>query len=129
MAERIQSFEEFWPFYVREHSHPMNRALHFVGSTGALMCLGGFAMTGNPLLLAGAPLVGYGCAWFGHFVIEKNRPASFSYPLWSFRADWKMYAYIWMRRMAAEVERAHALAAAEQEKISNGTSHHAHAPA
>ncbi len=86
---RIQSFEEFWPFYVREHSLPACRALHFIGSTLALAVIAG-AILWNPWLLVAAPIVGYGVAWIGHFAIEKNKPASFKYPLWSFIGDWKM---------------------------------------
>jgi hypothetical protein len=103
--QRIQSFAEFWPFYVREHSLPACRALHFIGSTLAL----GLVAAGifyNPWLLLAAVVAGYGFAWVGHFFIEKNKPASFKYPLWSFAADWKMWAMILAGRMGAEVEKA-----------------------
>ena len=102
--QRIQSFEEFWPFYVSEHAHPLNRTLHFIGSTGALACLAG-GVLGHFYLFPVAPVMGYGFAWFGHFFVEKNRPASFSYPLWSFRADWVMWYKILTRKMDAEVRR------------------------
>lgn len=102
--ERIQSFEEFWPFYVKEHSNPLNRTLHFIGSSCALGCLAGAAM-GHVYLLPAAAVVGYGFAWVGHFFVEKNKPASFSYPLWSFRADWVMWSKILTRTMDAEVRR------------------------
>jgi hypothetical protein len=106
MAEqRIESFAEFWPFYVREHSVPACRALHFVGSTLALAVLAA-GIFYNPWLLLAAPIVGYGFAWFGHFFIEKNKPASFSYPLWSFVADWKMWAMMLTGRMGSEVAKA-----------------------
>jgi hypothetical protein len=108
MAEhRFQSFAEFWPFYVREHSLPACRALHFVGSTLVLVVIAAAAVYNWWLLLA-APVVGYGFAWIGHFTIEKNKPASFKYPLWSFIADWKMWAMILVGRMGAEVEKARA---------------------
>ena len=80
---RIESFAEFWPFYVREHSLPACRALHFVGSTLVLIVVAAAAYYNWWLLLL-APVVGYGFAWVGHFAIEKNKPASFKYPLWSF---------------------------------------------
>jgi hypothetical protein len=102
--ERIQSFEDFWPFYVKEHSNPLNRTLHFIGSSCALGCLAGAAM-GHWYLFPAAAVVGYGFAWVGHFFVEKNKPASFSYPLWSFRADWVMWSKILTRTMDAEVRR------------------------
>jgi hypothetical protein len=106
MAEqRIQSFAEFWPFYVREHSLPACRALHFIGSTLALGLLAA-GIFYNPWLLLAAVVAGYGFAWIGHFFIEKNKPASFKYPLWSFAADWKMWALILTGRMGAEVAKA-----------------------
>lgn len=108
-TQRIQSFEEFWPFYVCEHRVPACRALHFVGSTLALVVIG-LAIAVNPWFLLAAPVVGYGFAWVGHFWIEKNKPASFSYPLWSFIADWKMWALMLTGRMGREVEQALAAA-------------------
>jgi hypothetical protein len=106
MAEqRIQSFAEFWPFYVREHSLSACRALHFIGSTLALGLLAA-GIFYNPWLLLAAVVAGYGFAWVGHFFIEKNKPASFKYPLWSFAADWKMWALILTGRMGAEVAKA-----------------------
>jgi hypothetical protein len=106
MDEPFQTFEEFWPFYVHEHAHPMNRALHFVGTTGVLVCLGTALLTGRPLALVAAPILGYGCAWVGHFFVEKNRPATFKYPLWSLRADFVMYWKMLTRQMDAELRRA-----------------------
>jgi hypothetical protein len=103
--QRIQSFAEFWPFYVCEHSLPACRALHFVGSTLSIAVLVG-AIVYSPWLLVAVPLVGYGFAWFSHFTIEKNRPASFKYPLWSFIADWKMWAMMLAGRMQGEVDKA-----------------------
>jgi hypothetical protein len=106
--QRIQSFAEFWPFYVREHSLPACRALHFIGSTLALAVLVAAAFY-SPWLLLAVPVVGYGFAWVGHFFVEKNKPASFKYPLWSFVADWKMWAMILIGRMGAEVDKARAM--------------------
>ena len=79
MAERITSYKAFWPFYVSQHLDPTNRRLHFVGTTLVLasLVLGLFA---SRAWLLGMPVAGYGFAWIGHFVFEKNRPASFSRP-------------------------------------------------
>ena len=99
------SFDDFWPDYARAHSNKTNRRLHFVGSTLALACVGGAALLRRPLLLLAAPVVGYGFAWVGHFVFEKNKPASFTHPLYSFKADWLMWSKIANGTMDAEVER------------------------
>jgi hypothetical protein len=102
---RIQTFQEFWPFYLNEHRKPATRTLHFVGSTIGLFVFFGAFATGQPHLALLGLLPGYGFAWFSHFVIEKNKPASFSYPLWSFIADWKMWAFILTGRIRTEVAR------------------------
>jgi hypothetical protein len=102
----ITSFGKFWLFYVHEHSHPLNRQLHFIGSSLGLVCLCTCFYTGNLLFIPLGLLLDYGFAWIGHFFIERNKPASFKYPLWSFRADWKMWALMLAGRMNSEVERA-----------------------
>ena len=102
----INSFEEFWPFYVCEHSHPLNRQLHFIGSSLGLLCLCACFYTDNLLFIPLGLVLGYGFAWVGHFFIEHNKPASFKYPLWSFRADWKMWSLMLAGKMNTEVERA-----------------------
>lgn len=104
--KKYQTFEEFWPFYVRQHAHPTNRKLHFLGTTLALINLARFVATRNPRYLLYTPLSGYFFAWAGHFLVEKNRPATFTYPLESLRADFKMYGLMWTGKMDAEVEKA-----------------------
>jgi hypothetical protein len=108
MTEReksIESFEEFWDFYVGEHKKPATRALHFVGTTAAVACVAGGLLTKRRWLLLVAPFAGYGPAWASHFFIEKNKPASFTYPLWSLQADFVMWWKIASRQMQAEVDR------------------------
>jgi hypothetical protein len=106
MADReIESFEQFWDFYVAEHKQAATRAFHFVGTTAAVGCAALGLLTRRRWLLLLAPVLGYGPAWFSHFVIEKNRPASFSYPLWSFQADFVMWSKIVRGQMQAEVDR------------------------
>ncbi len=95
----ISSFAEFYPFYLGEHRHRTCRRLHFLGSTLALLCLGTLLVTGQPLWLLAGLLCGYGFAWIGHFGFEKNKPASFRRPLWSFMGDWRMYWEIWSGRI------------------------------
>ena len=103
---RIGSFAEFWPYYLREHSQPGTRVLHLIGTTASLVLLLGAVLGGRPALLLAALVTGYGFAWLGHFAIEHNRPATFRYPLWSFAADWKMWALALSGRLEPELRRA-----------------------
>lgn len=98
-AKKYTTFGEFYPFYLTEHSNRICRRLHFLGSTLALACFVLLVVTGNAWWIAGALLAGYGFAWIGHFAFEKNRPASFKQPLYSFMGDWVMYKDIWTRRI------------------------------
>lgn len=100
---RIENFQQFWPFYLGEHRHPLNRMLHFIGSTAALICFLLMIVRGRLWLLPLGLLIGYGCAWIGHFLIERNQPASFKYPLWSFMADWKMWGLMLTGRLHHEL--------------------------
>jgi hypothetical protein len=91
MAARYTSFAEFYPYYLAQHADRVCRRTHFIGSTLALVSLGMLVMSRNPWWILVALLCGYGGAWVGHFFYEKNRPASFDQPLYSFKADWIMY--------------------------------------
>lgn len=88
---RFASFREFYPFYLSEHRHPLSRRLHFAGSVAVLLAVLLALCTGQPRWLWAAPLCGYGCAWIGHFLFEKNRPATFRHPLYSLAGDWVMF--------------------------------------
>ncbi len=88
---KFQSFEAFYPFYLKEHSNQTCRRLHFVGSALVLCVLGYSLLSQNAWLLLLLPIIGYGFAWIGHFFFEKNRPATFSYPWYSFKGDWVMF--------------------------------------
>ena len=101
----ITNYTEFWDFYVREHSKPATRYLHFVGTTLGLVLLFWFISSGRWYYFPVFFVVGYAFAWFSHFVIEKNRPATFKYPLWSFISDFRMIWFMLTGRMAREVER------------------------
>ena len=90
-AKKYASFAEFYPFYLFEHSDRTCRRLHFAGSALALLCLLALIITRNPWWLLAALVCGYGFAWIGHFVFEKNQPASFKQPLYSLMGDWKMF--------------------------------------
>jgi hypothetical protein len=102
-SKRFGSFREFWPFYVSEHSRPLTRTLHFMGSTFSLALTAMAVVIGPLWLLAAVPLAGYGCAWIGHFFVEHNRPATFKYPFYSFVGDWVMYGKMLTGTMRDEV--------------------------
>lgn len=95
----LSSFAEFYPFYLSEHNNRTCRRLHFVGSTLGLVCLATVFATGNLWWLLAGLLCGYAFAWIGHFGFEKNKPASFKRPLYSFMGDWVMYKDIWTGRI------------------------------
>ncbi len=90
-STRHRSFAEFYPFYLSEHSDRACRRLHFVGSSLGLGCLGMLLATGDWRWLPAGLVVGYAFAWIGHFGFEKNKPASFKQPLYSFLGDWRMW--------------------------------------
>jgi hypothetical protein len=104
-GDDFRSFEEFWPFYVREHSTKLNRLLHFAGTGGALSALAMAAARRKSSWLLLAPAIGYGAAWIGHFFVERNTPATFKHPLWSLRADLVMFSKMVAGTMDEEVER------------------------
>jgi hypothetical protein len=91
----IQSYREFWPYYLHEHSKPATRRLHLAGTGFAVTLVILSAAAQRPWLLVGAVIAGYGPAWLAHFAVEKNRPATFRYPLWSLISDVRMAA-IWL---------------------------------
>ncbi|MGC9953201.1 MAG: DUF962 domain-containing protein [Rhizomicrobium sp.] len=104
MAEpnrRIETFEDFWPTYLQEHAKPRTRALHYWGTGLATLAMVAFVVTGDPRILLAVPVAGYGPAWIAHFFIEKNRPATFTYPFWSLAGDFRM-AFSWLTGHIAE---------------------------
>jgi len=94
MAEKFTRYDAFWLFYLREHASPRTRQLHYGGTILALAALAGALVLRRPKLAAIALLAGYGPAWIAHFFVEKNRPATFTYPLWSLISDFRM-ALLW----------------------------------
>jgi hypothetical protein len=89
-SRRYASFREFYPFYLGEHRNALCRRLHIIGSGLVLVVLAAAIGTRNAWLLLLMPVIGYGFAWVGHFAFEKNRPATFSHPLYSLMGDWVM---------------------------------------
>ena len=100
MAERqFKSLAEFWPYYLGEHSQSATRVLHYVGTLTAIASVILTVAIGKWWLFPLAFVPGYALAWIGHFFIEKNRPATFKHPLWSFMGDWKMLALMLMGKL------------------------------
>ena len=91
MSRRFPSFSEFYPYYLSEHANRVSRRLHFAGSCGVLVLVGVAIAKGDARWLVVALACGYGCAWIGHFFFERNRPATFRHPLYSFLGDWVMF--------------------------------------
>ncbi len=89
-----KSFREFYPFYLSEHANRTSRRLHFAGTTLALAFVLHALSSLNFWWLLAALVCGYAFAWVGHYFFEKNRPATFTYPLWSFMGDWVMWKEI-----------------------------------
>jgi hypothetical protein len=89
-SERFSSFAQFYPYYLQEHSNDICRRLHYVGSL-LVLSIFVYALSQQQWhLLWLMPLAGYGFAWVGHFVFEKNKPATFKYPFYSLLGDWVM---------------------------------------
>eukprot|EP00884_Botryococcus_braunii_P005187 jgi/Botrbrau1/1466/Bobra.178_3s0023.1 len=102
---RISSYQEFWPFYLHEHSKRSTRTWHFAGTGVVILISSVAALSRKPKLLLAAPVAGYGPAWFAHFFIENNRPATFKYPLWSLVSDFRMF-FLWLSgKLDAELVR------------------------
>jgi len=108
MAEpaEIRSYVEFWPYYLREHANPRTRMLHFFGTGCAVALLAAAGWWTNPWLLLFAVLSGYGPAWYAHLAVEKNRPATFRFPLWSLISDFRMSGLWLIGRLEAELAKA-----------------------
>jgi hypothetical protein len=85
------SFSDFYPYYLQEHSNRTCRRLHFAGTSLVIALAVSAVATGNWWMLWLLPVAGYGFAWLGHFVFEKNRPATFRYPFYSLWGDFVMY--------------------------------------
>ena len=99
---QIRTFSDFWPFYVRQHSKGRTRTLHAIGSVLAVVMLGlGFAV--NRWFFAAVPVIGYAFAWYAHFFVEHNKPATFGQPFYSLAADYRMLFLMMAGRMEAEV--------------------------
>jgi hypothetical protein len=96
---QFNSFDEFWPYYLGEHRKSVTRLLHGIGILVALGLVILLIAIGKWWLFPLAFMPGYAFAWIAHYFVEKNRPATFSHPLWSFMGDWKMLALMLTGRL------------------------------
>jgi len=102
METKITSFKEFYPFYLSQHANKTCRLLHVIGTTVVLALILTSILYLNPALLILVPVAGYGFAWVGHFFFEKNKPATFKYPWWSLKSDFKMYFDILSNKLSLD---------------------------
>ena len=103
----LDSFDEFWPHYLRQHAAPANRVLHLAGTSMGLAAAALAVVRRRPGWLLAAPVIGYAPAWIGHLLVERNRPATFGHPLWALRADLKMTRLAITGRLGRELRRHH----------------------
>jgi hypothetical protein len=99
------TYAEFWLRYLRAHTDPRTKALHFIGTSAAIVLLVIFALTRHWPWLVAAPVVGYAFAWTGHVVFEHNKPETFGHPFWSLYSDFRMLALFVAGRLASELRR------------------------
>ena len=106
MAERSASYQEFWPFYLREHAEAGPRYMHYAGTVIGTAILAAALVTQTWWAILLWPLTGYGFAWVSHAFIERNKPATFIHPFWSFISDYRMTALAFTGRLKPELVKA-----------------------
>ena len=106
MDARITTYAEFWPFYLREHAQPVTRVLHAAGTVLGMALLAAALLTGTFWLVPLAIVAGYAFAWGSHLLVEHNRPATFTYPLWSLVSDLRMAVLMATGRLGPELRKA-----------------------
>lgn len=106
IEKKYKSFWSFYPYYLTEHADGTNRVLHFIGTAGLLGILVLAIAWQKWWMLALIPVCGYGFAWVGHYFIEKNKPATFTYPLYSLGSDFVMFWHILTGQIGKKLEEA-----------------------
>ncbi len=114
MEKKYKTFWNFYPFYLTEHKNTVSRSLHFIGTFLVIACLIAGIITGKWFLFVIIPLCGYGFAWVGHFFFEKNKPATFVYPLYSLGSDFVMFWQIITGQIGKKMQQAEKIIAAEK---------------
>ena len=104
--KKYKTFWSFYPYYLTEHGDTKNRVLHFIGTALVIACLITGIILQNWWLIAVIPVCGYGYAWVGHYFIEKNKPATFTYPLYSLGSDFVMFWHILTGQISKKLEEA-----------------------
>ena len=104
-APQFSSYDEFFDFYLQQHSKPTNRALHATGTALGLGLVAGALIVRKPLYALLFFPIGYGFAWAGHFLVERNKPATFGHPLWSFISDFRMLGLMLTGKMEERMQR------------------------
>ncbi len=104
VEKKYKTFNQFYPYYLTEHSDVNNRILHFCGTLLLLISLALGVITGKWFWFVLIPFLGYGFAWFGHFFIEKNRPATFTYPMYSLGSDFVMFWHMLTGQIEKKLE-------------------------
>ena len=105
-TERITTYREFWPYYLREHAQPATRGIHFAGTALATASLVALIITRNAWLIPAVLIGGYGPAWAAHFFVEHNKPATFTYPLWSLISDYRLAGSWLIGQLSTELAKA-----------------------
>lgn len=111
--KKYTTFRDFYPYYLTEHALPINYWLHFFGTLGVITCFVLGLVTSNGWLFIVMPFCGYGFAWAGHYIFEKNRPATFTYPFYSLGSDFVLFYHVLTGQITKKLEEAHEICGIE----------------